>query len=84
MRISFACANHVADKARLATFKYLCKTHILVHTQISMYVYIADIYRVCPVCCCQPLPSLCLAFALANAKWKVFYKILRYNARYFT
>lgn len=32
VRISFACANHVADKARLATFKYLCKTHILVHT----------------------------------------------------
>lgn len=74
MRIYFACANHVADKARLATFKYLCKTHILVHK----YVYIADIYRVCP------LPSLCLSFALANAKWKVFYKILRYNARYFT
>lgn len=27
VRICFACANHVADKARLATFKYICTTH---------------------------------------------------------
>lgn len=36
VRICFACANHVADKARLATFKYICMYYTYLHISMSI------------------------------------------------